>query len=163
MKMLKIFLCLATVVLFFNGCSDTVQSTNETAQNFTLEDIAGNSVSLYDYSGKVVLLNFFTTWCPPCKYEIPDFVEITSELINEKFVIIGVAIDTQDKEKLKKFKSSLHINYPLLIDDGMVSSAYGPISSIPTTFLIDKKGNIVEKIIGSRKKPQLLEIIKPLL
>ncbi|MFH0840148.1 MAG: TlpA disulfide reductase family protein [Candidatus Omnitrophota bacterium] len=157
-----IFLILISMLLF-SGCSVAEESASKGAPNFSLSDIKGKTVRLSDYNNKVVLLNFFATWCPPCREEIPDFIDMVNTKDSEKFIIIGISVEHGDDATVKRFAAERKINYPILIDDGLVSKAYGPIHSIPTTFIIDKKGNIVQKIIGSRAKREFEKIIEPLL
>lgn len=150
-------------LILFAECSMAQDNALKKAPDFSLQDIKGKTVGLSDYINKVIILNFFATWCPPCREEIPDFIEMVNTTDKERFAIIGVSVDKGDINIVKKFATEHRINYPVLIDDGSTSNAYGPISSIPTTFIIDKKGNIVEKIIGSRSKGQFENKIKPLL
>ena len=155
------FLLLAGMILLF-GCSN-VESADKKATDFSLENINNRTVRLSDYENKVIILNFFATWCPPCRSEIPDFVELMDEYGDKDFVIIGVSVDKTGMSEVKKFAGEYNINYPVLLDDGLASNAYGPIRSIPTTFIIDKNGNIVDKIIGAREKDYFEDAIKPLL
>jgi cytochrome c biogenesis protein CcmG/thiol:disulfide interchange protein DsbE len=157
-----LFLLLAGAILL-TGCESTVESADEKAPDFSLQDINNKTVRLSDYEDDVIILNFFATWCPPCRSEIPDFIELVDEYGKKDFVIIGVSVDRGDAQTVREFAQGFNINYPVLLDDGQVSKTYGPISSIPTTFIIDKKGNIVEKIIGARSKTQFENMIKPLL
>ncbi|MBU4376117.1 MAG: TlpA family protein disulfide reductase [Candidatus Omnitrophica bacterium] len=157
-----IFPILISMILFA-GCSVAEESASKKAPNFSLPDIKGKTVRLSDYNNKVVLLNFFATWCPPCREEIPDFIDMVNTKDSEKFIIIGISMEQGDDATVKRFAAERRINYPVLIDDGLVSKAYGPIYSIPTTFIIDKKGNITQKIIGSRTKKEFEKIIEPLL
>ena len=150
-------------IFLFVGCSATVESAEEKASNFSLQDINNRTVRLSDYENKVIILNFFTMWCPPCRIEIPDFVELVNDYGDKNLVIIGISLDGGDVKTLRDFTKKFNINYPILIGDRLVSNTYGPVHSIPTTFIIDKKGNIVQKIIGSRSKLQFEKIIKPLL
>lgn len=138
-------------------------SASKQAPNFSLPDMKGKTVRLSDYNNKVVILNFFATWCPPCREEIPDFIEMVNTRDSEKFAIIGVSVEKGDTQTVKRFVEGQRINYPVLMDDGIASEAYGPIYSIPTTFIIDKNQNIVQKIIGSRTKKEFEKIIEPLL
>ena len=108
-------------------------------------------------------MNFFGTWCPPCRAEIPDFIELVDEYEDEDFTIIGISVDREDVSTIKAFAVDKGINYEVLLDDGQVSRTYGPIRSIPVTFIIDREGNIVQKILGSRNKQHFEKIIKPLL
>ncbi len=156
-----LFLILAGTILFA-GCSN-VQSENEKAPDFSLEDLNNRTVRLSDYQDKVIVLNFFATWCPPCRDEIPDFIDLVSDYGDKGLVIIGISLDRSDKETVRNFANGYGINYPVLFDDGLVSETYGPIRSIPTTFIIDKKKNIVQRIVGSRKRDYFESVIKPLL
>jgi cytochrome c biogenesis protein CcmG/thiol:disulfide interchange protein DsbE len=131
------------------------------AIEFTLNDIEGNRVSLSDYSGKVVILDFFADWCPPCRQEIPDFIDLEKQYGPEGFSMIGIAL--VDRSAARAFAEKVGINYPVLIDDGNVSAAYGPIRSIPTTFVIDKGGKIAKVYIGYRPKDVFEKDIKELL
>jgi len=131
------------------------------AIGFTLSDIDGNRVSLADHSGKVVVLNFFADWCPPCRQEIPDFIELEEQYGAQGLSMIGVAL--VDRSAAKAFSDKIGINYPILIDDGNVSAAYGPIRSIPTTFVIDREGKIQKVYIGYRHKDVFEKDIKELL
>lgn len=155
-----LFLLLAGMILFV-GCSVAVENAGKKAADFSLEDVNNKTVRLSDYENKVIILNFFATWCPPCRSEIPDFVELMNEYGDKDFVIIGISLEN-DMKVVKDFADKYKINYPVLIDDGLVSESYGQIGSIPTTFIIDKNGDIVEKIIGARKKDYFEDAIKPL-
>ena len=120
------------------------------APDISLTDMDGNTVQLSDFKGKVIILNFFATWCPPCKEEIPDFIALQEQYGSQGLVIIGVS--SSPLEEVKPFADDMGINYTILIGDDEADAAYGPIGSIPTTFLIDRGFNIVKKYIGSRPK-----------
>lgn len=113
--------------------------------------------------GKIVLLNFWGTWCPPCRREIPDLVEIHNELNGKDFVIVGIPLerDVNNAEKLvSDFALKNGIRYLNVIDKNFdVAKAYGGINAVPTTFIIDKNGKIVETIVGMRSKSAFLEAI----
>jgi cytochrome c biogenesis protein CcmG/thiol:disulfide interchange protein DsbE len=149
--------------LFLLGaCSNSgAMEIGKKAIEFTLNDIEGNRVSLSDYSGKVVILDFFADWCPPCRQEIPDFIDLEKQYGPEGFSMIGIAL--VDRSAARAFAEKVGINYPVLIDDGNVSAAYGPIRSIPTTFVIDKGGKIAKVYIGYRPKDVFEKDIKELL
>ncbi len=157
-KALALFLGL----LLLGACSSSgAMEVGKKAVEFTLNDVDGNRVSFSEYSGRVVILDFFADWCPPCRQEIPDFIELEKEYGDKAFSMIGVAL--VDKNAAKAFSDKMGINYPILIDDGNVSAAYGPIRSIPTTFVIDKEGKIAKVYIGYRPKDVFENDIKELL
>ena len=133
------------------------------APNFALKDINGNNISLTDYKGKVIILDFWATWCPPCIKEIPDFIELYEQYKDKGFVMIGISLYQAGIEVVKEFAQSYKINYPIAMDDGQVNKAYGGITSIPTTFVIDSKGNIRKKYVGYIKKSVFESDIKTLL
>ncbi|WP_456407797.1 redoxin domain-containing protein [Caldithrix abyssi] len=136
------------------------------APAFTLNDLNGNEVSLSDFKGKVVFVNFWATWCPPCRKEIPAFIELIDQYGDDGFVILGVAVDPrefQNVDKVKPFAKEMGINYPVVYDTKGVSQLYGGIRSIPTTFVINREGKVVGRIVGSRPKDVFEGIIKDLL
>jgi peroxiredoxin len=131
------------------------------APGFTLVDVNGRSVSLVDFKGKVVVLDFWATWCPPCKREIPDFIKLQSEYGPKGVQIVGIALD--QPEKVRTFVRDNGMNYPVLLGTDEVSAHYGGVESIPTTFIIDKAGRIVTKYEGFRSKETFESQIKKLL
>ena len=157
----KIF-TIALISLVLGACSksDAVEVGSK-ASDFTLTDTNGNRVSLSGLSGKVIILDFFASWCPPCRMEVPDFIAIAKEHGSEDFAMVGIAVE--DVNAAKSFAGKMGINYPVLIDDGKVSAVYGPIRSIPTTFVIGKSGNIAKIYIGYREKAVFESDIKELL
>lgn len=133
------------------------------APEFALQDMEGNIVKLSDHKGKVVFVNFWATWCPPCRAEIPYFIQLM-EQYNEDFIVLGISVDNpRDIPKVPAFAEDFEINYPVLFADSKTVGAYGGIRSIPTTFVVDKEGNVVGRIVGSRPKSEFEQIIKDLL
>jgi peroxiredoxin len=120
------------------------------APAFTLTDLDGKSVSLVDFRGKVVVLDFWATWCPPCKREIPDFIDLQKEYGSQGVQIVGIALDEPDK--VKAFARQNGMNYPVLLGSTEIAVKYGGIEGIPTTFIIDKSGKIVNKFEGFRPR-----------
>ena len=161
MRMPRI-LIFAVVLFLAAGCArSSALEVGEKAPDFSLRDTNGKQVSLSDFSGKVVILDFFASWCPPCRQEIPDFIALEKAYSDKGFSMVGVAlVSAQDA---KDFAGKYGINYPVLIDDGKVSDAYGPIRSIPTTFVLDKSGKIAKLYIGLRPKSVFEADIKELL
>ncbi len=135
----------------------------KSAPSFTLQDLNGKQVSLSDFKGKVVILDFWATWCPPCVKEIPHFIELYQQYKDQGFAIIGISVDSGGVSVVKSFARKYQVNYPILMTDGRVDKAYGGIPSIPTTFVIDSAGNIRQKYIGYREKAVFEADIKALL
>ena len=133
----------------------------QAAPDFSLTNIDGQKTSLSDFKGKAVILNFFASWCPPCRGEIPDFIEIQKAYADKGFTFIGVSL--VDAKESKDFASKMNINYPVLVDDGKVSNLYGPVRAIPTTFVIDKEMKVVKTYIGARSKGDFEKDVKELL
>ncbi len=130
--------------------------------NFKLKDMNGATVNLADYKGKVVLLNFWATWCGPCKIEIPEFVRAYEAHKNDGFVVLGVSID-DTAEQLKDFAKQYKITYPMLLMQENVEQAYGPIYGVPISFFIGRDGLICRKQMGEVKKETLERELKSLL
>lgn len=151
--------------LFFLFCSRYSEiSKLKKAPDFILDEINGKKFHFYEHiNNKVVILDFWDTWCPPCRAEIPHFIEIYSDYKDKGVLIIGIAFAREGVEKVKSFCEENGINYPILIANNEVVKSYGGISAIPTTFIINKKGEIVEKVIGYRDKEFFEEKIKELL
>lgn len=135
---------------------------NNKAPDFTLVDTKGKKIKLSDYKGKVVILDFWATWCPPCRRGIPDLIDIQKQYKN-KVAIIGVSLDTDTKDNVVPFMKSFGINYPVVFGTPEVVENYGNIQAIPTSFVIDKKGNIVNQHVGLTPKEKYVEEINKLL
>ncbi|MCC7035225.1 MAG: TlpA family protein disulfide reductase [Acidobacteria bacterium] len=131
--------------------------------DFTIKHLDGQDVKLSDYKGKVVLLNFWATWCGPCKAEIPGFVELQEQYRND-LVVVGYSVD-DTAEKAAAFAKEYEINYPVLLGLGRedVQEAYGPIWGIPASFLISKDGKVCKKHMGIAPKAVFEKEIKALL
>ncbi|MBT3269203.1 TlpA family protein disulfide reductase [Candidatus Poribacteria bacterium] len=132
----------------------------QTAPDFELVDLAGAPLRLRDHRGKVVLLNFWATWCPPCVREIPDLMTLREELGADRVEVLGISLDTLGVDVVRKFAQERGIAYPTAVDTQGVSAKYGGVSSIPTTFVIDADGGLVEKIVGMRSKKQFLAAVE---
>jgi thiol-disulfide isomerase/thioredoxin len=130
------------------------------APDFALEDLEGNVIRLSDFEGKVVFLNFWATWCPPCRAEIPYFIEMVDQYGEDGFVVLGVDLDPRDFSKVPAFVEKQGINYTVVYDTKGVSNLYGGIQSIPTTFVINRNGKVVQQIVGSRPKLEFERILK---
>jgi thiol-disulfide isomerase/thioredoxin len=131
--------------------------------NFTLKDMNGADVQLASYKGKVIVLNFWATWCGPCKAEIPDLVKLQAQYPDD-LVVLGFSVD-DTPEKMQPYAAEYKINYPLLVGDGRedVQDAYGPLWGIPVSVIIDREGKIAKKHSGIASREQFEREIKPLL
>jgi len=130
------------------------------APDFTLESLEGKSVRLSDLRGKAVLLNFWATWCVPCKIEMPWLVELQGEYGPQGLQIVGVAMDDSSKEDIAKFVKDMGVNYPVLLGKEAVGDAYGGVPGLPESFFISRDGRIVDKIIGLKGKADIEDAIR---
>ena len=136
-------------------------SEGEPAPDFTLQTVDGESVTLSDFKGKVVMVNFWATWCPPCKAEIPDFIALQEEYGDKGFDIVGIALDKP--AAIESFMARSEINYTIVVGDESIAAMYGNVTSIPTTFLIDREGVIRHSAVGMRPKAEWTAAIGQLL
>jgi len=118
------------------------------APDFELTSLDGRKVKLSDFRGKAVVLNFWATWCAPCKIEMPWFVDLQNQYAREGLTIIGIAMDDSAPQKIAEFTSEVGVNYPVLLGTNKVSEAYGDVEYLPTTFYINRQGKIVGKVAG---------------
>jgi len=130
------------------------------APDFTLESLDGKSMRLSDLRGKAVLLNFWATWCTPCKIEMPWFVDLQNQYGSKGLQIVGVAMDDASKEDIAKFAKDMGVNYPILIGKEAVGDQYGGVPALPETFFIGRDGKIVDKIMGLRGKSEIEQDIE---
>ena len=133
------------------------------APDFTLKTSDGKTIQLSKLKGKVVLVNFWAAWCGPCRYEIPDFMDVYTQYKSKGFELIGIALDEEGWEVVKPYATEQKINYPIVVGDGELAMAYGGIEAIPTSFLVDKDGYIVGKHVGVLPKEMLENSLKQIL
>jgi peroxiredoxin len=112
------------------------------APDFTLKDAKGERLRLADYKGKVVLLNFWATWCGPCKTEIPWFIDFEKEFQSRGFTVVGVSMDEDGWKAINPYLAEHKINYPIVLANEEVNEAYGGIEALPTTLLIGRDGKV---------------------
>ena len=132
--------------------------------DFTVKDMNGARVRLADYKGKVILINFWATWCAPCQLEIPGFIELYAQYKDKGFVLLGVSGD-DDAETLRTFADEWKINYPMLVGLGedRLLDAYGPLYGYPTTVLVGRDGSVCGRHVGPATKEEFEREIKALL
>jgi thiol-disulfide isomerase/thioredoxin len=126
------------------------------APEFKLTGLDGKPVSIRDFKGKVILVNFWATWCRPCRAEIPDLVELQNKY-KDRLQIIGLDVDDDDPDAIKNFVAEFGINYPVVVATPEVRIRYGGIPALPTSFVLDTEGRIVQKHEGLRD-PVLYEV-----
>jgi len=156
----------------FTGCSNSPTSAKaavkaekdrKPAPDFSLKDANGKTVKLSDYRGKVVLLNFWATWCGPCKIEIPWFIDFEQQYKDRDFAILGISLDDDGWESVKPYIEQRKINYRIMVGNDELSQQYGGVDSLPTTFVIDREGRIASIHIGLVSKSEYQDEIVHLL
>ncbi len=125
------------------------------APNFTLQTLDGKDVSLTDFRGKAVLVNFWATWCGPCKIETPWLVELQNEYGSQGLQVVGVAMDDSGKDEIAKFAKDMGVNYPVLIGKESVGDAYGGVPALPESFFVGRDGKIVDRILGLKGRGEI--------
>ncbi len=122
-------------------------SNPQPAPPFLLSDLDGNVVSTAQWQGKVVLLNFWATWCPPCREEIPILVDLAKKY-KDGLLIVGISLDDASADEVRQFTKAFHVNYPIVMWSRELVAEYGGVPALPTTFLINKEGRVVQKHEG---------------
>jgi len=138
------------------------QSGYPRAPEFSLKGLDGTTVSLADMRGKVVFINFWATWCPPCREEIPDFVEFYSQNKSRGVEIVGLSVDRLSPEDLRAFVLKNKMSYPVALATQKIIRDYQPGPYIPTTIVIDKQGRIRDKQVGSVDRERLADWVRKL-
>ena len=128
----------------------TLTSTASMAFNFT--DTQGHPQNLASYHGKWVLVNFWATWCPPCRAEIPDLIALQKQYQNGKLTIIGIAMDYDSPAQVSDFVRQMHINYPIVLGNDLIAQQVGEVQGLPTSYLFDPQGKIVAYQVGPLTK-----------
>lgn len=118
------------------------------APDWTLKDVDGRDVKASDFKGKVVVVDFWATWCPPCRKEIPHYVAMQKKYADRGLVILGFSLDELPAAEVKAFGEKMGINYPLLMADATTAEAFGGIEGLPTAFVLDREGNVRHVKLG---------------
>ena len=143
--------------------SSASASKRHIAPDFTLKDATGAEVKLSDYRGKVVLLNFWATWCGPCALEIPWFIEFEQQYKSRGFEVLGISMDEDGWKAIKPFTAEHKMNYRVLLGNDTVGQLYGGVDALPTTFIIDREGKIAAPYVGLAGKNEYSQEIESLL
>ena len=138
-------------------------SSFKPAPPWTLQDLEGRPVSSQDLAGKVVLVDFWATWCGPCKMSIPHLVELYDKYRKEGVEIVGVSLDQQGPSIVRPFAAAFKINYPVVMGNMKMVNDFGGVRGIPTAFIISQDGKIYRKYVGFRPKEHYEQDIRALL
>jgi len=135
------------------------------APHFSLDNLDGKKVELKQYRGKIVFLNFWATWCGPCKEEMPSMEALYQKFKERGFAFLAISVDYDEKKKVKEFMDKHHYTFPVLIDPRSLTLDLYKVREIPTTILIDKKGKMVGKAIGPKdwNHPEIVNILNQLI
>lgn len=150
---------------FLAGCSKkpAVATTRKPAPDFTLKDANGKDVRLSDYRGKVVLLDFWATWCGPCRIEIPWFTDLEQRKKDKGFAVLGVSMDDDGWKVVKPFVAEMKMNYRVVLGNDEVAKNYGGLDALPTTYLIDRDGKIASMHVGVASRKDFEDAVDELL
>ena len=133
------------------------------APSWKLTDMAGKPISSADFKGKVVVVDFWATWCPPCVGEIPGYVELQKKYGDQGLVFVGLSVDQAGPDVVNKFIADHHVNYDIALADDKTASAFGGFEAIPTTFVIDRTGHIANMKTGAMPAAEFEALLQPLL
>lgn len=130
------------------------------APNFSLKTSDGKTIELKKLQGKVVIVNFWATWCPPCRREIPGMTKVYTKYKSKGLEIVGIALDNGGWDDVNPWLQKNPINYPIVLGNQELTELYGGVRSIPTTFVVDRKGNIVDKHVGALLEEDFEKVVK---
>lgn len=147
----------------FNAFGEEDKSVRPSAPAWQLAALGGERVKSSDFDGKVVILNFWATWCVPCREEIPGLVELQKQYGDKGVVVVGLSLDQGGPELVRRFVERFKINYPVVMADEKIVKDFGSVEAVPTTFIIDREGRIAGKHIGFAEKAVFEREIKSLL
>jgi thiol-disulfide isomerase/thioredoxin len=163
MQMLKrIFITSLVASLLLAGCTDTGAKSEVPAADFALQDLQGKTVRLSDFRGKVVLIDFWATWCPPCRAAIPNIEKIHKEYKRRGLVVLAISMDDGDWDMVRSFAKSYGMTYMILKGTNDVAAKYG-VRSIPMTILLDKSGRIAKREFGYANEEDIEKAVKAVL
>lgn len=147
-------------MLFLAAPAGAVEKMPEFSEkNITADGVVASK----DFAGKVLLVNFWATWCPPCRKEIPALIGIHEKYKDRGFSVIGISMDEGGRRVVEKFVKKLEVNYPVFIGDAKIGRGFGGVMGIPVTFLVDRKGNLVKRLDGYISEKVLVKQLELLL
>lgn len=158
---IKRLICLAAILIAATIAHG--QSSSQKAPALEIRDLRGRTIRLSDYKGKVVLLNFWATWCPPCRAEVPDLVKMQRDYGKSGLQVIGITYPPQTVSEVRQFTRELKINYPIALGAKETKSLFDQSETLPITIVIDREGNIRDRIEGILLPQEFEQKIKPLL
>jgi thiol-disulfide isomerase/thioredoxin len=135
----------------------------EAAPNFKLKNAAGKAVELSKLNGKLVVVNFWATWCGPCRAEIPGMLDVYEKYRGKGLEIVGISVDQDGWDVITPFVKKLNITYPVVLGNGEVTDAYGGIDAIPTTFFVDRNGRVLQRHVGYMSKDDFEKAVRSFL
>jgi len=150
-------------VLMILSAGTSVVGQQTVAPQFALKDLNGSTVRLRAYRGKVVLINFWATWCPPCRAEMPDLVRLQREHARDGLQIIGITYPPETKTQVRRFARSLKVNYPIILGTRQIKARFSSEETLPLTVVIGRDGKVNDIISGILLRQEFDEKIKPLL
>jgi thiol-disulfide isomerase/thioredoxin len=158
-----VFLIFAMAGVALSTFGQQASSQQEPAPAFELKDINRRTVRLSDFKGKVVLLNFWATWCAPCRAEMPDLVKLQNEYRSKGLQIVGVTYPDYTRAGVRHLAQRLKLNYPILLGTAELAVQYGVSEALPTTIVLDREGQIRARILGILEPDEFEQIVKPIL
>lgn len=174
MKQLKTLIVVSAAAAIFTGLVlfsqrapgenlSTLSAKPQNAPAWTLTDLDGKTIHSTDFKGKVVILDFWATWCGPCRAEIPEFIDLQKQYAKQGLVVVGVSVDEAGPAAVRLFAQKLGMNYRVGVADEKMLDAFGDIEALPTTFVINRAGRIVDVHVGLTDKEDFEKEIEPLL
>ncbi len=151
--------CAALILSFSPACAQNREESTP-APDFSVTDLNGNSLTLAAYRGKVLVLNFWATWCPPCREEIPDFVEATKKHKADGLEILGLSVDQMPADQVRAWSEKAGINYPVAMATQRIIADYRPGQYIPATIIIDRQGRIRHRHVALMDEETLISLFK---
>ncbi len=157
-KIIRSLLFAVCLILLLPACKSSADPSK--APEFTLLNLQGDTVQLSDFKNKVVLINFFATYCPPCRAEIPDFIKLQEKYNTDGFVVVGISVDENGLFVLPGFVEALKMNYPVLLATSKVIKDYGNVYALPESFLLDREHRIIKQYTGMVTIDELEPVIR---